>query len=74
MDDPAPNIFPALRYHDASAAIEWLCLAFGFERLASIPGRTAASRTPSRRSARASSCWARIGRTPSAAARAAAAT
>ncbi len=33
MADTAPNIFPALRYRDASAAIEWLCRAFGCERL-----------------------------------------
>jgi uncharacterized glyoxalase superfamily protein PhnB len=26
-----PNIFPALRYSDANAAIEWLKQAFGFE-------------------------------------------
>ena len=26
-----PNIFPALRYKDASAAIDWLERAFGFE-------------------------------------------
>jgi uncharacterized glyoxalase superfamily protein PhnB len=26
-----PNIFPALRYRDANAAIEWLQRAFGFE-------------------------------------------
>lgn len=26
-----PNIFPALRYKDASAAIDWLGRAFGFE-------------------------------------------
>jgi uncharacterized glyoxalase superfamily protein PhnB len=27
----SPNIFPALRYRDASAAIDWLGRAFGFE-------------------------------------------
>jgi uncharacterized glyoxalase superfamily protein PhnB len=27
----SPNIFPALRYRDANAAIEWLKGAFGFE-------------------------------------------
>ena len=32
------NIFPALRYRDAPAAIEWLERAFGFERLAVHPG------------------------------------
>lgn len=26
------TIFPALRYTDAKAAINWLCTAFGFER------------------------------------------
>jgi uncharacterized glyoxalase superfamily protein PhnB len=26
-----PNIFPALRYRDANAALEWLKRAFGFE-------------------------------------------
>lgn len=26
-----PNIFPALRYRDANAAIEWLGRAFGFQ-------------------------------------------
>jgi uncharacterized glyoxalase superfamily protein PhnB len=29
-----PNIFPALRYADANAAIEWLKSAFGFEEKA----------------------------------------
>jgi uncharacterized glyoxalase superfamily protein PhnB len=29
-----PNIFPALRYKDASAALEWLAKAFGFEEKA----------------------------------------
>lgn len=27
-----PSLYPALRYRDARAAIEWLCQAFGFER------------------------------------------
>lgn len=27
-----PSIYPALRYQDAHAAIDWLCQAFGFER------------------------------------------
>jgi uncharacterized glyoxalase superfamily protein PhnB len=31
------HIFPALRYRDAPAAIEWLERAFGFERLAVHP-------------------------------------
>lgn len=29
-----PNIFPALRYRDANAAIEWLGRAFGFQEKA----------------------------------------
>lgn len=29
-----PNIFPALRYRDAEAALEWLKRAFGFEEKA----------------------------------------
>ena len=32
------NIFPFLRYQDASAAIEWLVQAFGFEKKAVYPG------------------------------------
>jgi uncharacterized glyoxalase superfamily protein PhnB len=34
----SPNIFPALRYQDAPAAIEWLVSAFGFEKLMVAPG------------------------------------
>jgi len=30
MTETTPNIFPALRYRDANAAIEWLKTAFGF--------------------------------------------
>jgi uncharacterized glyoxalase superfamily protein PhnB len=30
----APNIYPALGYRDAKAAIRWLCEAFGFEERA----------------------------------------
>lgn len=33
-----PNIFPALRYKDAPAAIEWLGKAFGFEKQFVVPG------------------------------------
>lgn len=33
-EKPHPNIFPVLRYKDASAAIDWLCHAFGFEEKA----------------------------------------
>ena len=32
------NIIPTMRYHDAPAAIEWLCEAFGFERRLVVPG------------------------------------
>ena len=32
------TIIPTLRYRDAAAAIEWLCLAFGFERHLVVPG------------------------------------
>jgi uncharacterized glyoxalase superfamily protein PhnB len=32
------RIIPALRYRDAAAAIDWLCLAFGFERKMVVPG------------------------------------
>ncbi len=32
------TIMPTLRYKDASAAIEWLCHALGFERHAVCPG------------------------------------
>jgi uncharacterized glyoxalase superfamily protein PhnB len=31
------TIFPILRYNDARAAIRWLCAAFGFEELFSVP-------------------------------------
>lgn len=32
------NIFPFVTYADAPAAIDWLCRAFGFERLQVVPG------------------------------------
>ena len=32
------NVIPTMRYRDAAAAIEWLCTAFGFERLLVVPG------------------------------------
>src|SRR5574341_2669581 len=32
------NVIPAMRYHDAPAAIEWLCKAFGFEKQLVVPG------------------------------------
>lgn len=38
MSENHPNIFPALRYEDASAAIEWLGRAFGFEEKAVFRG------------------------------------
>lgn len=34
----APNIYPALGYRDAKAAIRWLCEAFGFEERMVHPG------------------------------------
>lgn len=36
--DEAPNIFPALRYRDAPAALEWLARAFGFKKQMEVPG------------------------------------
>lgn len=33
-----PNIFPALRYKDAPAAMEWLGKAFGFAKQFVVPG------------------------------------
>lgn len=40
MEDthPRSTVMPALRYHDAHAAIEWLCLVIGFTRHAVYPG------------------------------------
>ena len=32
------NVIPTLRYHDAAAAIDWLCRAFGFDRHLVVPG------------------------------------
>lgn len=34
------RIIPTLRYHNAPAAIDWLCEAFGFERHLVVPGAT----------------------------------
>ncbi|MGH7556376.1 MAG: VOC family protein [Gemmatimonadota bacterium] len=34
----APNIFPALRYQDGPAAVEWLERVFGFEEQMVVPG------------------------------------
>jgi uncharacterized glyoxalase superfamily protein PhnB len=38
MNERNPNIFPALRYRDANAAIEWLKEAFAFEEKAVYRG------------------------------------
>ncbi|MGH7564310.1 MAG: VOC family protein [Gemmatimonadota bacterium] len=42
MNGPAqnvfPNIFPALRYQDGAAAVEWLERVFGFEEQMVVPG------------------------------------
>jgi uncharacterized glyoxalase superfamily protein PhnB len=32
------DVIPTMRYHDAAAAIEWLCKAFGFEKHLVVPG------------------------------------
>lgn len=32
------TVIPALRYHDAPSAVEWLCRAFGFEKQLVVPG------------------------------------
>ena len=32
------TVVPSLLYHDAPAAIEWLCRAFGFEKRLVVPG------------------------------------
>ncbi|MDQ3644978.1 MAG: VOC family protein [Actinomycetota bacterium] len=34
MADQTPNIFPAMRFGDADAALEWLTHAFGFQERA----------------------------------------
>ncbi len=33
-----PNIFPAIRYQNAPALIDWLCTALGFDRHFVVPG------------------------------------
>jgi uncharacterized glyoxalase superfamily protein PhnB len=38
MPETRSTVIPALRYRDASAAIDWLCNIFGFERHAVYPG------------------------------------
>ncbi len=32
------NVIPWMRYHDAPAAIDWLCRAFAFEKHLVVPG------------------------------------
>ena len=36
--DIKANIIPGMRYHDAPAAIDWLCGVLGFERRLVVPG------------------------------------
>jgi uncharacterized glyoxalase superfamily protein PhnB len=36
------TIIPTLRYQDATAALEWLCNAFGFEKHLIVPGENGA--------------------------------
>ncbi len=38
----AATVIPTLRYHDAAAALEWLCEAFGFEKHLVVPGEDGA--------------------------------
>ena len=38
MTRTSAMIIPGLRYRDASAAIDWLCDAFGFEKHLVVPG------------------------------------
>ena len=44
MPSPATNtratLIPCLRYRDASAAIDWLCKAFGFKKMLVVPEGT----------------------------------
>jgi uncharacterized glyoxalase superfamily protein PhnB len=37
FDEPKPDVYPILRYRDAHAAIDWLCQAFGAEKLLVVP-------------------------------------
>lgn len=37
LPEVRPNMFPALRYQDGPAAIEWLARAFGFEKHMVVP-------------------------------------
>ena len=36
--DARAGVIPTMRYHDAPAAITWLCKAFGFEERLVVPG------------------------------------
>ena len=36
--DATATVIPTMRYHDAAAAIEWLCRVLGFERHLVVPG------------------------------------
>lgn len=36
--DTTSTIIPSMRYHDAAAAVEWLCGAFGFEKVLVVEG------------------------------------
>ena len=36
------NIIPSMVYHDAPAAIEWLCGVFGFDKRLVVPGENGA--------------------------------
>lgn len=38
MPETTSNLYPALSYDDAPAAIEWLCRAFGFTKRLVVPG------------------------------------
>ena len=42
MQNSASTIIPTMRYHDAPAAIEWLCETFGFETALVVPGENGA--------------------------------
>jgi uncharacterized glyoxalase superfamily protein PhnB len=40
MPPTSTNIYPTLRYRDAQAAIDWLCDAFGFQKVMVVPGES----------------------------------
>jgi uncharacterized glyoxalase superfamily protein PhnB len=42
MTQPAAALIPCLRYHDAPAAIDWLCRVFGFQAHLVVPGEAGA--------------------------------